>query len=118
MTHLEGEKKIKVLQKEFLSWVESHPSLRRLDPDSFNDIRHKVFRATFQAYRLGVVGLEEDHTTGLWSYFFGWLENHPSVRELSAEVLHEIAERCFRTTLDAFRVGAMVTSMRETNEVL
>ena len=118
MTHTEGEKKIKVIQKDFLVWVESHPVLSAMDPDSFNDIRHKVIRATFQAFRLGVVGLDE-RTVGLWNYFFGWLENHPEVRVLGSTLLHEIAERCFKSSLEAFRVGAMVAANRgDDNAVL
>lgn len=103
MTHSEGEKKIKTIQKEFLAWVEYHPELRALDPEVFNDVRHRVFRSTFFAFRLGVVG-PDSARTGLYNHFFGWLPE----MELDSDTNREVAEKCFVTALESFWVGALV----------
>jgi hypothetical protein len=104
MTHVEGEAKVKGLQKEFLSWVESNDNLRSLSPEQFNTLRRKAFSSTFEAFRLGVVGLGEPAPDALWGKFFGWA----SIPGLTQDTELEIQAKCFRTSLEAFRVGAMV----------
>lgn len=111
MDQATAEKKIRGLQKEFLTSVENHPILFQMDPDSFNDLRKRVFRGTFEAYRLGVIGLDKS-TVSLWTYFFGWLDNHQVIESLDPETRAEITEMCFRTALEAYRVGAMVAVER------
>ena len=105
-----AERKVKSLQKEFLSWVEHHPVFYALDPDEFNELRRDVFRGTFEAYRLGVVGLDRRHTS-LCAYFFGWLDT-VTVR-LEPRAQREISAECFRVALEAYRVGAMLAVARE-----
>lgn len=115
MIHREGEHKIKALQKAFLCWIEQHPDLTTLPPLAFNELRRKVFRSTFDAFRLGVVGLNGEVREGeaLWQHFFGWFENNPHMDALPIEVVREIMEECFRTTLEAFRLGAIVSVIRD-----
>lgn len=64
MTHSEGINKVKVLQKAFLCWVEEHGDLQGLDAASFNELRRRLFRSTFDAFRLGVVGLDKSGGPG------------------------------------------------------
>lgn len=101
-----GEKRVKALQKEFLFWVEKNNALRNLHPQDFNTIRKKVFRQTWDAYRIGVTGLPE--SDALFGYFFGWMDKIYAVKRLHATVREEITEYSFRITLEAFRLGAMV----------
>lgn len=115
MTQLEGERKIKALQKEFLMWLEDHPALRMLGADDFDTLRRSVFRGTFQVFRLGIIGIE-DSNASLKKYFFTWLETAP----LGPSTESHIAMECFRVSLEAFRVGALVAGAkkREIDEVL
>lgn len=116
MRQVDGEQKVKALQKAFLCWVEEDEQLKTLDPRTFNLIRRQLFRATFEAFRLGVVGLG-DRLEGpiLWKRFFGWVDDLPALRTLPLTVSSEIRARCFRTSLEAFRIGALVT--RDSYEV-
>lgn len=99
-----AEKRIKLLQRRMLSFVEEHPTLSSLHPTPFNKIRKKVFRATFEAYRLGRVGIPDD--VDLFEHFIGWLTDYsPLVQD---QVREEIRNRCFGVTLEAFRIGALV----------
>lgn len=120
MTHREGEQKVKAMQKAFLCWIEAHPDLVVLPPTVFNDLRRKLFRSTFDAFRLGVVGLNGEAREGeaLWQHFFGWFENNPDIVALDPEVVRELTEECFRTTLEAFRLGAIVSVLRETSRAV
>ena len=106
MRHQEGEAHIKSLQKKFLLWVEEHQVLGQLDHGRFNNIRRQAFSSTFEAFRLGRIGLKQDlDPITLWKKFFGWA----SVVGLPNEVELELQAKCFSTSLEAFRVGAMVT---------
>lgn len=116
MTQKEGEQRIRSLQKQFLSWVETHPQLRTLEPEVFNEVRHRVFRSTFFAYRLGVVGVDAP-PPGLYKHFFGWLDSYPEIHLLGAEATLEVAEQCFVTSLRAFWVGVVVNAYREQEAV-
>jgi hypothetical protein len=107
MTQQEGEKKIKALQKEFLMWLEDHPALSSIAADDFDTLRRSVFRGTFQAFRLGIVGLED--SISLRKYFFHWLETTP----LGPSTENHISLECFRVSLEAFRVGALVAGARK-----
>lgn len=109
MTEDQAIRKVKGLQKEFFAWVETHPIFEQLDPYHFNDLRKRVFRGTFAAYRLGVVGLT-NKPSYLYSYFFGWLEEVMALNTVSPDVRTEVTERCFLTALEAYRYGAMVAS--------
>lgn len=110
LSHREGERRIKCLQKEFLHWVEEHPQLKELDSHLFNDLRRRAFRATFDAFRLGIVGLAEDvDREVLWNHFFGWVE----VDSLPDSAAKELKEECLRVALEAFRTGALVSPGRE-----
>jgi hypothetical protein len=111
MRHEVAEKKVRGLQKEFLTRVEHHPVLFQMEPDDFNDLRKRVFRGTFEAYRLGVVGLDKSDVP-LWVFFFGWLDNHDAIQSLEPTVRMEVTEMCFRTALEAYRIGAMVAVER------
>lgn len=105
MTHQEGEVRIKSLQKEFLSWVETHNHLGLLDHHRFNNMRRSAFSSTFEAFRMGRVGVRGVRPIDLWNKFFGWAQLHG----LPPEVELEVQAKCFLITLEAFRVGAMVT---------
>lgn len=105
-----AEKRVKALQKEFLVQIEQHPILQAMDPVTFNALRKHVFRGTFEAYRLGVVGLDSC-TTSLWEYFFFWLDE-----SLDAQMQDEVAEMCFRVALESYRLGAMVAESRKPEE--
>lgn len=113
MRHTTGEKMVKGLQKEFLFWVEENPIFDDIDAVAFNIIRKRVFRTTFEAFRLGVVGIETlDSNEPLWKQFFGWLtdkEDGVSV-DVTSEIKLALAEKGFRTTLQAFRIGSMVAA--------
>lgn len=105
MTHHEGEARVKSLQKEFLSWVENHPHLGLLDHERFNHMRRQAFSSTFEAFRMGRVGFSVTKPAALWNKFFGWA----GINGLPPEVEFEVQAKCFVITLEAFRVGAMVT---------
>lgn len=105
MTHQEGEARIKSLQKEFLSWVEEHPHLGLLDHDRFNQVRRQAFTSTFEAFKMGRVGIKVSPPAALWYKFFAWAQ----VQGLPRDVEFEVQAKCFIISLEAFRVGAMVT---------
>ncbi len=109
MTHDDGVARVKSLQKEFLHWVEEHPYLSALDHDRHNRLRRSAFKSTFEAFRLGRVGIrDEAEAMPLWSKFFGWA----AVIGLPDNVELEIQAMCFRVSLEVFRVGAMVTAAK------
>jgi hypothetical protein len=117
MKHEAAERRIKALQKELLVWIEEQGDLAGLDHETFHAIRKRVFRSTFDAYRLGYVGLDEAGDLPLWQQFFGWLENHSAVVGLPPVARAKVAEKTFLTTLQAFRLGAMVAvNKRENND--
>jgi hypothetical protein len=99
-------RKVKGLQRDFLAWIERHPVFYTLEPDAFNDIRKRVFRGTFEVYRLGVVGLPDD--TDLFELFFDWLNNPEA--QMAPAYRREISEKCLRTALEAYRIGAQVAA--------
>lgn len=109
MTHQEGEGRVKGLQKQFLSWVEEHEYLQGLSPDMFNEIRRNAFSSTFDAFRLGRIGIKTDEEAGLWARFFGWA----TVVGLPQDVELELQVKCFQISLEAFRVGAIVTGAED-----
>ena len=102
-----AERRIKALQKQFLVSVEEHPIFHQLDTEAFNDLRKRVFRGTFEAYRLGVVGLGNERAS-LFNHFFGWLDRDAAA--LSSDVRREVGEMCFRAALESYRIGAMVAA--------
>lgn len=107
MEHSEGEARVKSLQKEFLLWVEEHEYLRHLDHQRFNQLRRQAFSSTFDAFKLGRVGVKpEANAQKLWNKFFAWA----LVAGLPPEVEMEIQAKCFLVSLEAYRVGAMVTA--------
>lgn len=107
MLHEQAEKRVKALQKEFLMQVENHPVFEQMEPDDFNDLRKRVFRGTFAAFRLGIVGLG-NKPTGLYSSFFGWLENHRVLDMLDPNARNEVVEMCFQCALQAYSLGSKV----------
>lgn len=109
MKHEAAERKVRGLQKEFLTRVEQHPVLFAMEPDDFNDLRKRVFRGTFEAYRLGVVGLDNG-LPSTWE-FFAWLGGNRAVNALPEEMRLEVSELCLRTALEAFRVGSMIAAL-------
>lgn len=108
----EGERRVKGIQKEFLARIEQHPIFGVLDAVAFNSLRKRVFRGTFAAYRLGVVGLDHTHTN-LYSLFFGWLEEATVGNPVELSILHDATEMCFRTALESYRIGSMVAAHTE-----
>lgn len=112
MLQEDAERKVKAVQKEFLMRVEEHPIFHLMEPDDFNDLRKRVFRGTFAAFRLGVIGLEK-RPTKLYSYFFGWLENHRVMQSLDANARNEVTEMCFAAALESYRLGAMAAQERQ-----
>lgn len=113
MTQVEGERTIKKLQKEFLVWLEDHPALRSMGANDFDSLRRSVFRGTFQAFRLGIIGIED--SASLRKYFFTWLETTP----LGPTTEVHLSMECFKVSLEAFRVGALVAGAkkRETDDL-
>jgi hypothetical protein len=109
MTQHEGELHVRTIQKAYLCWVESHPGLRAMGPVAFNTIRRACIRSTFEAFRLGVVGLGEARPSAaaLWRHFFGWFDA-PEFRALPPETQVEVQGRCFAAALSSFRIGARV----------
>jgi len=67
-----AEKEIKAGQKAFLLAMETHPVINRLSDDTMNAIRRRVFRATFAAFRLGLLGLRD---TAVHPVFVGFLDD-------------------------------------------
>lgn len=108
MLQSDGEARVRALQKEFLCWIESQPELFALEPSEFNDIRKKAFRATFNAFRMGRIGLRDgddiDKSIELWLSFVNWGFS----QRLSTTAKLALEARCFWTALNAFRAGAMV----------
>lgn len=114
MTHAEGELKVKALQKEFLCWIEHNEAFRGMDPIRFNDVRKRIFRATFDVFRLGVVGVNELDDLEVWRRFSGWMdESLVLFLELSVAQTAEIRGHYFHTALEAFRTGALVDTAVE-----
>jgi hypothetical protein len=106
-----AERRIKGLQKEFLNRIEEHEVYQYLKPQEFNDLRKRVFRGTFEAYRLGIIGI--DNVAGpneLTKYFFNWLDD--STFLLPHDMQTEVSEMCWRAALEAFRIGAMAAAER------
>lgn len=107
-----AERRVKAVQKGFLLGIEEHPVFHHLEPEQFNLLRRRVFRATFDAYRLGVVGV--DGAANLYDTFFRWL---PEIEGyLTSALAIDLRHLCFRTTLAAFRLGAMVADARDGEE--
>lgn len=103
-------KKVRALQKEFLTKLEEHPAFFVIPPDAFNALRKRVFRGTFSAYRMGVVGVER-HDDFLVPFFVGWLSGLDT--KLDPAMHMEISEMCFRASIKAFRIGSMVAEAKE-----
>lgn len=112
MRHEEAERRIRALQKSVLLRFEEHPVFEHMTAADFNNLRKRVFRGTFAAYRLGVIGLVNEPAP-LWTYFFGWIESLPTAQTLPADVRLDATEICFRTALEAYRLGAMVAVDRD-----
>lgn len=107
LTQKDGERKIRTLQKEFLCWVEEHPVLSLLPASEFHNLRTQLFRATFDVFRLGVVGVQADtDAVDLYMRFLGWIDE---VVFLPGETAREVRGKCFKVALEAFRIGAMVS---------
>lgn len=103
-----GEVRVKGLQRSFLSWVEGHPVLGTLNPTEFNALRKKVFRATFDHYRLGVVGVEgAGSPEEVHHSFVGWLDD-TAVTTLPSAIQAEVRSHCFLVALKAFHIGSQV----------
>jgi hypothetical protein len=113
MTHKEGERRVKSLQKEFLGWIETEQCLFPMESAEFNAIRRRVIRTTFDAFRFGVVGLGTLNEEILWRYFFVWVE----LKGLPQDAVLEVMQKCFMITLEAFRVGAVVSACRGNHAV-
>lgn len=110
MRHEAAERKIKALQKQFFTEIENHPVLFQMEPNDFNAMRKRVFRGTFEAYRLGVVGLERGPES-LWE-FFAWLGDNAAIRALPPEMHLQVNHLCLCVALEAFRIGALVAAER------
>jgi hypothetical protein len=110
-----AERRIKGLQKEFLAWAEAHPILYELPPTDFNNLRKRVFRGTFEAYRLGVIG-PTPNAPRLSEYFLGWLDAQ-TLPHLSSASLTEVTDKCFATALEAFRIGVMVSLSKKSEDL-
>jgi hypothetical protein len=113
MDHTTAEKVVKGLQKDFLLWIEETPKLSTLTDDQFTTLRRRVFRSTFQAFRLGIIGIDPDDD-GLLPLFTDWLHDV----KLDDSYAWEITNRCFMTALSAFRIGACVAAMQEVEDAL
>lgn len=112
MTQKEAEVRVKALQKEFLLWLEESLTV---DAVSFEDIRRTVFRASFSAFRLGVVGLPprvghpEYPEDGYIRQFAGRPEYF---------MLHpQFMDRHFHMTLESFRLGSAVAAQKDLVEL-
>jgi hypothetical protein len=110
VTREQGERRVKAMQREMLCWVEEHEVYGRLDPETLNMVRHRIIRSTFDAYRLGIVGLPagEDAGSRHWVRFAGWVGQVAGLSILPAERSAELMGRCFAVSLTAFRIGALV----------
>jgi hypothetical protein len=111
MTQQEAERRVKALQKGLLLAIERIPELRDGDPELFNDVRRRIFRSTFLAFRLGVVGLETAPKQTFMT-FFGWVAEHPAFTS-TFNVRTQLAEQIFLAALEAFRAGALVSQARQ-----
>lgn len=108
MQQYEAEVCVKGLQKSFLYWIEEHEQLCALDPALFNEIRKRVFRATFATFRMGIVGLTVDKRPDLLDVFLAWIPNIAEIdTQIDWDVLSELEYRCLFATLEAFRLGAL-----------
>lgn len=98
------ETEIKRLQKALLGWIEEHPDLLPLHPERYNGIRKRVFRSTWDAYRMGVLGIPERGP--LWEGLFGWIDGALLTEGLPPETRIEIRERALRSVLISLWLGA------------
>jgi len=108
-----AERRIKSLQKAILLQIEEHPVFHALEPRAFNDLRRRVFRGTFDAYRLGVVGIAAARADQLSAFFLGWFGDDADLDPLSHQHRVEVTTMCLRAALEAFRLGAMVAVERD-----
>jgi hypothetical protein len=122
MTHEIAERAVKLLQKEFLLWLEEYQA-EDVDAVVFNKIRRAIFRGTFNAFRLGVIGLvarpEEEEYPGQ-GYLPMFLPHRLFTVDpfTSAYQFHsELPERYFHVMLQAYRLGALVSAPRSLAEV-
>lgn len=110
MIHREAEARVKALQKEFLLWLEEN--IENVNAPDFEQLRRKIFRGSFNAFRLGVVGLAPrlEHAdypyTGYLTLFVGGGIFIPKLHP-------ELPERYFRMALEAFRLGTLVGAHKE-----
>jgi hypothetical protein len=102
---LRGEKAIKALQKEALCMFEEE-LIDDLSPHAFNTLRKLVFRTTFLAYRLGIVGPAQDPQALQQLIEMIVVTAKDSVKELDTSNQHDLFSYCLEVWLDAFRIGA------------
>jgi hypothetical protein len=112
MRAADAEKSVKSLQKQLLLRLEDHAAYEALEPDDFNALRRRVFRQTFKAYHLGIVGLPPFESFDTLTAFVGWLSDVPGVDAITGYDRLVLSEMCLRAALDAFRLGALVAAER------
>lgn len=110
MIQRDAEQQVKRLQKEFLAWLEEH-----IDVDAlrFEDMRRVVFRRSFAAFRLGVLGIPRvDSAEYPPEGYLSRFASNPCFHEHG-----ELPERFFKLMLEAFRLGTLVWAHKDLVEV-
>jgi len=108
MSHEEAEKRVKSLQKECLVWIEGHPTFADVPPQKFNKLRRKVFRNTFGAFRMGVVGIDNYEVEDIIFTFFGWVDKYRDDPDLE-KGLYALRGFFFGVALESFRLGSIIS---------
>jgi hypothetical protein len=101
---------VKALQKEMLDNFEVE-LLDRMSPEHFNALRKLVFRTTFLAYRVGVLGIGRDETSYNKLISLGYqamtLPNTTPLVELDEQLQKEVMFYCLEIWLESYRLGAL-----------
>lgn len=101
-------RRVKSIQKALLLSLEQSPEFQYMEPHAFNSLRKHIFKATFAAYRLGILGVEPVTDKQLACFFV-------PVTDLGIrpEDTPRVIRMAFASALAAFRLGSLVSMLEE-----
>ena len=111
MKHEHAESAVKNLQRSFLFWIEEAEGLKHIKPNQFNDLRTNVFRDTFSAFRMGVIGIDPnvlEERDAAWNLFWNYDATRFSALGLDEDAHRNLTTRYIGVLLVCFRLGSAV----------